>query len=132
MELTYSKPIILVYFLLAFASCVFFIAGEIGILPIMLMISVFMVYFAVKAFQGFFKSGKLEIIPILIYWNIAVLLSLQVVLLFSNDFKYLVLCVTMGLLIFQLIIIYRYERMKELILFNVLISMISGVIYFNF
>lgn len=132
MEFTYSKPIVTTYFLLAFISCVFFIAGKIGIFPIMLMITTFVVYFAVKAFQGFFQRGQHEIIPILIYWNIAVMLSLQVVLLFDNKFEYLVLCATMGILIFQLILIYRYKKPNEFILFNVLISMISGVIYFGF
>ncbi|PSL05534.1 hypothetical protein CLV48_10344 [Cecembia rubra] len=67
-----------------------------------------------------------------VFWGIAILLSIQVVLLFDTGFKHMLLYVTTFLLILSVFIVYRFEMDKRLYLLLFLISQISGLIYINF
>jgi hypothetical protein len=131
MELTYPKYVAIGYYGLAFLSIVFYSVGVISIFPLVIGLLIISIYFAVKAFAGFFNKTDSPTIDFLIYLGIAIQLSLQTGMLISHNHRFIMLNSSLIVFIAVLIIIYRFKRQKIWIPLNVLIHFISFLIYFN-
>lgn len=132
MNVTYAKQITVTYLLLSLGAAILFVIGKISLMPIALGLTLFMLFFGYKAIKGFFEENESDKIDLIIYWGIALQLSLQVALLFLVSKRFELLSVYFIVFIATLILCSRYRKKKELVLLNILISMFSCTIYFNF
>jgi len=131
MELTYPKYVAIGYYGLSFLAIFTYSVGIISIFPLVIGLLIIALYFAVKAFAGFFNKSDSPTIDFLIYYGIAIQLSLQTGMLVSHSHRSIMLYSSLIVFIAVLIFIYRYKRQKIWIPLNVLIHFISFLIYFN-
>ena len=132
MGLAYSKQITTTYLLLSLLGLVLFDIGKISRMPISLGITAFLLFFGWKIISEFFSEQKTDKIDLLVYWGVILQLSLQSTLLHLQSSRYEVISISFLVFFGVLFIIYRYQKKKELVLLNVLISMVTCSIYFNF
>lgn len=131
MELSYPKHVAIGYYGLAFLATLFYSIGIISIFPIVIGLTVISLYFMVKAFTGFFNKSDSPTIDFLIYYGIAIQLSLQTGMLFSHNYRLILLYSSLTAFIAVLFFIYRFNRQKILVPMNILIHFISLNIYFH-
>jgi len=129
MELTYPKYLAIIYYGLSFLAVCAYSVGLISIFPIVIGHLIIALYFAVKAFVGFFKKSDAPTIDFLVFYGMAMQLSLQTGMLVSHSHKFLMLNFSLIVFIAVLIIIYRFKRQKIWIPLNIVIHLISFLIY---
>ncbi len=131
MELSYSKYIAIGYYGLAFLAILFYSIGLISIFPFAIGLICISLIFTYKAFLGFFNKSDSPTIDFLIYFGIAIQLSLQTGMLINHNHRLIMLYSSLIVFLAVLFFIYRFKRQKILIPMNILIHFISLNIYFN-
>ena len=131
MELTYPKYLAIGYYSLSFLAVCAYSVGLISIFPIVIGHLIIGLYFAVKAFAGFFKKSDAPTIDFLIFYGMAMQLSLQTGMLVSHNYRSIMLYSSLIVFITVLILIYRFKRQKIWIPLNIVIHLISFLIYMD-
>ena len=131
MELTYPKYLAIGYYCLSFLAVFAYSVGLISIFPFVIGLLIIALYFAVKAFAGFFNKSDSPTIDFLIFYGIAMQLSLQTGMLVSHNYRSIMLYSSLIVFIVVLIFIYRFKRQKIWIPLNIVIHLISFLIYMD-
>ncbi|PRY88935.1 hypothetical protein CLW00_10355 [Mongoliibacter ruber] len=131
MELNYPKFVAIGYYGLSFLAIFLYSVGLISIFPIVIGLLIISLYFAIKAFAGFFNTSDSPTIDFLIYLGIAVQLSLQTGMFVSHSYRLIMLYSSLIVFVLVLFFIYRFKRNKVLIPMNIVIHFISINIYFH-
>lgn len=127
-----SRNFLSVYFAFSIVNTFLFLIGVFGTMPMAIGLTGFVFCFSIGAVKNMLSGSSTKFSYAAVFWGIAILLSIQVVLLFDTGFKHMLLYVTTFLLILSVFIVYRFEMDKRLYLLLFLISQISGLIYINF
>jgi len=131
MEVTFPKYVAIGYYFLSFLAVLACSVGIISIFPFVIGHIIIALYFAFKAFAGFFNKSDSPTIDFLIFYGIAMQLSLQTGMLVSHSHRFVMLNSSLIVFIAVLIFIYRFKRQKIWIPLNIVIHLISFLIYFN-
>jgi len=131
MEVTFPKYLEIGYYSLSFLAVFSYSVGIISIIPFVIGHIIIALYFAFKAFEGFFNKSDAPTIDFLIFYGIAMQLSLQTGMLVSHNYRLIMLYSSIIVFIVVLIFIYRFKRQKIWIPLNVLIHFISLLIYMD-
>ncbi len=127
-----SRYFLSVYFIFSIVSTILFLIGIVGIMPLAIGLTVFIFCFALGAVKSMLTEKHKNLIHASVFWGVAILICIQVVLLYDPSYKLLLLYVTTFLLLLSVIIVCRFGLDKRLYLLLFLISQITGTIYFNF
>jgi hypothetical protein len=129
MQLTYPKYLAIGYYSLSFLAVCAYSVGLISIFPIVIGLLIIALYFAVKAFGGFINKSDAPTIDFLVFYGMAMQLSLQTGMLVSHNYRSIMLYSSLIVFIVVLILIYRFKRQKIWIPLNIVIHLISFLIY---
>jgi hypothetical protein len=109
------KPIGIGYFVFGYVMVLLTVLWEISIFPITLGILVIIVYFLMQALRALFASKQEGwALNFLIFWALAVVLSMQLILVLTSLFQGFILAVSLGVLALLLLLAYRYRRETQL------------------
>jgi len=127
------KSIGIGYFVFGHVMVLLTVLWKISIFPITLGVLVFIVYFLVQALRALFASKQEGwALDFLIFWAIAVVFSMQLILVLTSSFRGFVLMVCFGVLALLLFLAYRYRRETQLSLFLLLLLVTTGTFVFSF
>jgi hypothetical protein len=127
------KPIGIGYFVFGHVMVLFSVLWKISIFPITLGILAFIVYFLVKAIRALFASKQEGwALNFLIFWALALVFSMQLILVLTSSFRRFVLMVCLGVLAVLLFLAYRYRRETQLSLLVLLLLVTTGTFAFSF
>jgi hypothetical protein len=109
------KPIGIGYFVFGHVMVLLSLLWKISIFPITLGILAFLIYFLVQSIRSLFASKQEGwALNFLIFWALAVVLSMQLILVLTSLFQGFILAVSLGVLALLLFLAYRYRRETQL------------------
>jgi hypothetical protein len=129
MEITYPKSVAIGYYAFVFLAIFLYSVEIISVIPIAIGLICVSLFFTYKAFIGFFNKSDSPTIDFLIYYGIAIQLSLQTGMLVGHNYRLIMLYFSLIVFIAVLFVIYRFKRQTFLIPMNILIHFISFNIY---
>ncbi|MCM0041543.1 MAG: hypothetical protein NBV61_02135 [Algoriphagus sp.] len=109
------KPIGIGYFVFGHVMVLLSLLWKISIFPITLGILAFLIYFLVQSIRSLFASKQEGwALNFLIFWALAVVLSMQLILVLTSLFQGFILAFSIGVLALLLFLAYRYRRETQL------------------
>ena len=129
MNLMQLKPIGIGYFVFGHVMVLLTVLWKISIFPITLGILAFLIYFLVQSIRALFASKQEGwALNFLIFWALAVVFSMQLILVLTSSFRGFVLMVCLGVLALLFFLAYRYRRETQLSLL-VLLLLVTTVTF---
>lgn len=115
MNLMQLKPIGIGYFVFGHVMVLLSLLWEISIFPITLGILAFLIYFLVQSIRALFASKQEGwALNFLIFWALAVVFSMQLILVLTSLFQGFILAFSLGVLALLLFLAYCYRRETQL------------------
>ncbi len=133
MNLMQLKPIGIGYFVFGHVMVLLSLLWKISIFPITLGILAFLIYFLVQSIRSLFASKQEGwALNFLIFWALAVVLSMQLILVLTSLFQGFILAVSLGVLALLLFLAYRYRRETQLSFLVWVLVVTTGTFGFSF
>lgn len=133
MNLMQLKPIGIGYFVFGHVMVLLSLLWKISIFPISLGILAFLIYFLVQSIRSLFASKQEGwALNFLIFWALAVVLSMQLILVLTSLFQGFILAVSLGVLALLLFLAYRYRRETQLSFLVWVLVVTTGTFGFSF
>lgn len=133
MNLIKLKSIGIGYFVFGHTMVLLSLFWKISIFPITLGILTFVTYFLFQSIRALFLSKQEGwALNFLIYWALAVVFSMQLILVLTSSFRGFVLLVCFGVLALLLFLAYRYRRETQLSILLLLLLVTTGTFAFSF
>jgi len=115
MNLMQLKPIGIGYFVFGHVMVLLSLLWKISIFPITLGILAFLIFFLVQSIRALFASKQEGwALNFLIFWALAVVFSMQLILVLTSLFQGFILTFSLGVLALLLFLAYRYRRETQL------------------
>ena len=115
MNLMQLKPIGIGYFVFGHVMVLLSLLWKISIFPITLGILAFLIFFLVQSIRALFASKQEGwALNFLIFWALAVVFSMQLILVLTSLFQGFILAFSLGVLALLLFLAYRYRRETQL------------------
>lgn len=115
MNLMQLKPIGIGYFVFGHVMVLLSLLWKISIFPITLGILAFLIYFLVQSIRALFASKQEGwALNFLIFWALAAVFSMQLILVLTSLFQGFILAFSLGVLALLLFLAYRYRRETQL------------------
>jgi hypothetical protein len=109
------KPIGIGYFVFGHVMVLLSLLWKISIFPITLGILAFLIFFLVQSIRALFASKQEGwALNFLIFWALAVVFSMQLILVLTSLFQGFILAFSLGVLALLLFLAYRYRRETQL------------------
>ena len=133
MNLMQLKPIGIGYFVFGHVMVLLSVLWKISIFPITLGILAFLIYFLVQSLRALFVSKQEGwVLNFLIFWALAIVFSMQMILVLTSSFRGFVLMVCLGVLALLFFLAYRYRRETQLSLLVLLLLVTTGTFAISF
>lgn len=128
MEISYPKQLAIGYYAAGFIAILLYTIGKISIVPMAIGLTLFALFFTVKAFSVFFADPESSTVNFLIYFGIAIQIALQNALLFSHEHRSLIVNSALVVCIAVFVLIYKFSKSKSLIPLNIVASIFTCTI----
>ena len=133
MNLMQLKPIGIGYFVFGHVMVLLSLLWKISIFPITLGILAFLIYFLVQSIRSLFASKQEGwALNFLIFWALAVVFSMQLILVLTSLFQGFILAFSLGVLALLLFLAYRYRRETQLSFLVWVLVVTTGTFGFSF
>ena len=115
MNLMQLKPIGIGYFVFGHVMVLLSLLWKISIFPITLGILAFLIYFLLQSIRALIASKQEGwALNFLIFWALAIVFSMQMILVLTSLFHGFIIAVCLGVLALLFFLAYRYRRETQL------------------
>jgi hypothetical protein len=126
MEIKYLKRIGLAYLIFAYIAIFLVEIGKISSFPILIGVTLFLLYFLVHAIGNLRITKKRDWVDFAFLWGIPFLISLQVMLLFDNAYQTYALAAFIIVMFSLWFLDFIYERLEGVSIFIFLLSLATA------